>query len=174
VAGPRGGRVRPPAQPSHTFLRHTLLVTEVYVVAVEVSRQPPRLPMSPSQFATEPECWRRLPDATWLRPDAELCLAGDGYEDLYFIEADTGTEGQAALGHKLTQYRQLFQGGTEQARMGVFPQVLFVTLEERRTAYIASQIARQPKEVRPIFVSVHLPTLSSLLTWGPQVGEEHE
>jgi len=130
--------------------------------------------MAPSQFATEPECWRRLPDATWLRPDAELRLVGDGYEDLYFIEADTGTEGQAALGHKLTQYRQLFQAGTEQASRGVFPQVLFVTLGERRTAYVAAQIARQPKEVRPIFATVHLSALPGLLTWGPQAGEESE
>lgn len=174
VAGPRGGRVRPPAQPSPTFLRHALLVTEVYVVAVEVSHQPPRQPMSPSQFATEPECWRRLPDGTWLKPDAELRLAGEGYEDLYLIEADTGTQGQTALGHKLDQYRQLYQAGTEQARTGIFPQVLFVTLKEPRMAYVAAQIARQPKEVQPIFAVIHLPALTGLLTWGPQAGEENE
>ena len=130
--------------------------------------------MSPTQFATEPMCWRRLPEGNWLRPDAELCLVGEGYEDLYFIEADTGTERQGTVARKLAQYRQLFQGGTEQASRGVFPQVLFVTLEERRVGWITGQIARQPKEVRPIFAAVHLAALPGLLTWGPQAGAENE
>ena len=51
TVGPRGGRVRRPQVPSPASLRHTLLVTEGYVVAVEVARQSSRrLQMSPNQL----------------------------------------------------------------------------------------------------------------------------
>jgi hypothetical protein len=164
IRGPRGGRVRRPAAPSAHFLRHTLMVTEVYVCAVEVSRGHP---ITLRRYAVEPECWRQLPNGRLLRPDAELCLAGDGFEDHYFIEADRGTEGPLAISRKLAQYRSYFESGAEQSATGVFPQVLFVTLTEQRRRDITTLIRRVPSDVRPIFAAVALSQLPHVLQLGP-------
>ena len=171
VAGPRGGRVRRPGVPSPMFLRHMLLATEVYVCAIEVSRVTEG-PLRVHRFVTEPDCWRRLPDGKTMKPDAELVLAGDGYEDHYLIEVDCGTEGPSALGRKLALYRQLFQAGSEQEARGVFPRVLFVTLNEGRREQLGAQLARQPKDIRPVFSVTHLSHLPAVLSWGPDDGEE--
>lgn len=165
VVGPRGGKARRPAVPSPIFLRHLLLVTEVHVRAVEVSRS---APMRVERFAVEPDCWRHLPDGRTIKPDAELRMAADGYSDHYLIEADTGTEGRAAIGRKLALYRLLYQSGREQRDCGVFPQVLFVTLDVHRRAELVSQLSRQPQEVRAFVAVSHLSELSALLTWGPE------
>ena len=165
LAGPRGGRVRRPWVPGPQFLRHTLLVTEVYVCAVEVGR---RHPLKVSEFVTEPDCWRPLPDGRLLRPDAELHLFGDGYEDRYLIEADRGTEGPKTLSVKLGAYLRYFQSGTEQAATGVFPRVVFVTVDDRRRSDLAAQIARVPEDARRIFAVAPLERLPPLLTWGPE------
>ena len=146
------------------FLRHTLLITEVYVCAVEVSREHP---LRLEHYATEPDCWRYLAGGLRLRPDAELCLGGDGFEDHYLIEADRGTEGPSAIKRKLALYLRLFQSGVEQEANGVFPRVLFVTLDGSRSAELAAQFALQPPEVQPIFSVTHLSHLPALLVWGP-------
>jgi hypothetical protein len=165
LAGPRGGRVRRPWVPSPLFLRHTLLITEVYVCAVEVSRAHE---LTLEHFATEPDCWRYLDDGSRLRPDAEICLGGSGYEDHYLIEADRGTEGPGAMRRKLDLYRRHFQSGKEQEAKGVFPKVLFVTLDDRRRVQLASQLDRQREDVRPIFAVTQLSGLSGLLAWGSE------
>lgn len=95
-------------------------------------------------------------------------VAADGYEDHYLIEADLGTEGPTALSRKLALYRQLYQSGAEQEATGMFPSVVFVTLEVRRAADIAKQLSRQPAEYRPIFTVSHLSRLTALLIWGPE------
>jgi hypothetical protein len=165
VAGPRGGRARSPWVPSPLFLRHTLLVTEVYVSAVEVTRE---REIEVMDFVTEPDCWRFLADGTRVRPDAELWMSEPGFEDRYLIEADCGTEGPSAIKRKFVLYRRLFQAGTEQETLGFFPQVLFVTLDDRRRAQIESQVKRLDEDVRPIFAVTHLSALPALLRWGPE------
>jgi len=165
IAGPRGGRARSPWVPSPLFLRHTLLITEVYVSAVEVTRE---RDVRVSDFVTEPDCWRFLADGTRVRPDAELCMSGPEFEDRYLVEADCGTEGPSAIKRKLVLYRRLFQAGTEQETLGVFPQVLFVTLDDGRRAQIESQVKRVDEDVRPIFRVTHLSSLPALLRWGPE------
>jgi len=151
------------------YLRHTLLITEVYVSAVEVTREHGS---KMEHFATEPDCWRTLNDGTRLHPDAELCLSvelnGEEFDDHYFIEADRGTEGPAAVRRKLDLYSRHFQSGREQEATGVYPRVLFVTLDEARRSQLASQLARQREGVREIFAVTHLSGLPALLAWGPE------
>ncbi|MHB8665644.1 MAG: replication-relaxation family protein [Acidimicrobiales bacterium] len=163
IAGPRGGRVRKPGAQSPLLLRHTLLVTEVYVRAVETTRASPLQLLG---FATEPDCWRTLPDKTRLRPDAELTLGGEGYEDHFFIEADTGTEGQGVIKRKLAAYSKLFQSGVEQEATGVFPRVLFVTLTHERSRQLNGLIGRQRDPAKALFASVSLHDLTPHLAFG--------
>ncbi len=95
-------------------------------------------------------------------------LVGDRYRDHYLIEADRGTEGPNVLRKKLDLYRLLFQTGVEQEALGVFPRVLFVTLDNHRGTQIAGHIQKQPEDFRPIFAVTHLSALPGVLAWGPE------
>lgn len=160
VSGPFGGRVRRPLLPSPTTLRHALIVTEVYVTAVEVATANGA---TLRHFTTEPECWRRLPDGGWLKPDADLALRGPEFEDHYFVEADTGSEGAAALSRKVATYRAHYLTGVEQAERGVYPRVLFIVLDARREAWLWALLDRQPDEARALCATSTVGALATTL-----------
>jgi hypothetical protein len=151
------------------FLRHALLITETYVSAVEVARDHG---LRVIHFATEPDSWRQLADRSVVKPDATLALAGDGYEDWWFVEADCGSEGPMALRRKLALYRKLYRSGAEQERSGVFPRVLFVCLDERRRHQLAQQLTYQPSDIRAVFAVTHLSSLAAMLRIGPESDSE--
>lgn len=169
VAGPFGGRARRPLLPSPTTLRHALMVTEVYVTAVEVARTSG---LVLGRFLAEPECWRRLPDGGWLKPDADLCLRSSKFEDHFYVEADTGSEGVAALTRKIATYRAHYQTGVEQAERGVYPRVLFVVLDTRREAWLRMLLARQSVEARALCALTTVQHLADALTshYGTETG----
>lgn len=160
VAGPLGGRVRRPLLPSPVTLRHALIVTEVYVSAVEVART---RGTTLGHFLAEPEAWRRLPDGGWLKPDADLSMRGPEFEDHFFIEADTGTEGMTALTRKIATYRAHYLTGIEQAERGVYPRVLFVVLDARREAWLRALLDRQAAEARALCATTTLRQVSQAL-----------
>lgn len=157
------GQVAPrrPGTPGVLYLRHTLLATEVYVQAVELAHAQSAVVVA--DFRGEPACWQRLAGGGWLKPDGRLVLAAPGVEDSYYIEVDTGSESGPAVSRKLDIYRQHWASGVEQARCGVFPRVLFVTLTNERARQLAARFTRQPQAAQALFAVTTLDRLSGYL-----------
>ena len=88
-----------------------------------------------------------------LKPDGFARISGPGYQDLYFIEADTGTQSRTVIRAKLEAYRRYAASGAEQAREGgVFPQVAFITTSPARHAVLIDLVAELPAQWWPLFV----------------------
>jgi hypothetical protein len=64
---------------------------------------------------------------------------------------DRGTQGLRVIDHKCRAYRAYELTDIEFQHHGVFPGVLFVTLDDHRTQNIARVIAAQPAEARGLF-----------------------
>ena len=147
-----GGRRRRPWTPSVAFVDHLLAVTELWVRLVEADRQGP---LELIEFQAEPGCWRRFlgPGGAdvILKPDAFARVGLGHYEDAWFVEVDRATESPSSLGRQLSAYRQYWSSGREQARHGVFPQVLVLVPTERRQEVVETACRRQPAEAWPLF-----------------------
>jgi hypothetical protein len=119
---------RRPHTPGHTFLDHSLAITEIYVRATEITRTHT---IGITKFQTEPTCWR-----TWgagqLKPDAFLVTVTPEFEDHWFLEVDRATEATTTIARKAAVYDQYRRTGIEQDTHGVFPRVLWVVPHERR------------------------------------------
>ena len=137
--------------PGGRFLAHSLAVTELYVRLVEADRT---TDLELGDFVGEPACWRPYASAygrAVLKPDALLITRQDKYEDRWFIEVDRATEGRTVIAGKCELYRHYWQTGTEQARYGVFPRVLWLVPDEHRKAAIVDVLGRQPEISWPLF-----------------------
>jgi hypothetical protein len=166
--GPAGGnRVRRPWTPSTVFLAHALGVTELYVRLVEELRGDGREIV---RFDTEPNCWRRYPGAggerVRLKPDAYVATTTEEYEDRWFVELDRGTESPAKLKHHADSYVRYWQSGTEQARSGLFPRVLFVVPDEARAERMTDVLTRHPAEAWQLFQIVRFDNAARVLAGG--------
>lgn len=130
-------------RPSLTFLRHQLAVAEV-CVALRTALYSGSL--EALEIETEPTCWRPLDDGSILKPDLFVVVTRAEDEQLAFVEVDNGTEHAAALARKLALYRAHYDSGREQAREGVFPEVLWLSDEPRRLEQLdrAFQRGREP------------------------------
>lgn len=119
--------------PSDYFMEHTLALTELYVSLYEQSRNGK---FEILEIQTEPSCWRTFTTLVSgklsLRSDMFVRL-GVGTEELsYFIEMDRGTSHSPSLLNKLRTYESYYLSGKEQMLTGVFPQVLWVVLNNKR------------------------------------------
>lgn len=154
-----GVRLRRPWTPGTSFLRHAVTVSEVYVIAVDIIREHSSADIT--AFEVEPKCWRQAPlPSGYLKPDAYLVLCWPTYEDSYFIEVDCGTESLNTIERKLSAYVSYYQSGSEQSKHGVFPRVVFVTLDEARARQLQPII---DKPAPKLFAAVPLARLSELL-----------
>jgi hypothetical protein len=134
------------------FLAHSLAVTELYVRLVEADRAGL---LELREFAAEPAAWRSFSGPygrAALKPDAHLVTRLGEFEDQWFVEVDRGSESASTLGRKCEQYRRYWQTGTEQARTGIFPRVLFVVPDAKRYGVLVDVFGRQPEAVWPLFV----------------------
>ncbi len=151
---PDHDRSQRPWSVGRAFLDHSLAVTEVYV-QLALAQRDGRLRLA--DFSTEPTCWRRFHGQGGVRlvlkPDAAARLVLGQYEDRWFLEVDRGTESSTAIARKCELYRRYWQAGVEQARMGVFPKVLWLVPDERRHAVVVDVLGRQPAEAWPLFAS---------------------
>jgi hypothetical protein len=134
------------------FLAHSLSVTELYVRLREQERTGG---LRVVEFAGEPGCWRTFFGAGGgrlvLKPDAFVVVRLGGYEDRWFIEVDRGTEASTTLVRKCEVYRRYWASGTEQARTGVYPRVLWAVPDERRYQSLVEVLGRQPAEAWSLF-----------------------
>ena len=146
------GRARRPWRLGAAFLAHTLAVTDVYVRLVQAGRSGS---LRVLQFAAEPASWRSFHGPgggrVTLKPDAYAVLLVDGYEDHWFLEVDLATEAAPTIAGKCGVYRSYWQSGTEQARLGLFPRVLWLAPDERRADVLRRVVRRQPDAAQSLF-----------------------
>jgi hypothetical protein len=158
VAGQRlsdlatGGRPGRPWALGAGFLAHSLAVTDVYARLVLAERAGA---LRLVRFDGEPGSWRGFfgPGGArvTLKPDAYAVLVVKGYEDHWFLEIDLGTESAPTVARKCNLYRGYWRSGTEEARIGAFPRVLWLVPDERRAQVVRGVIRRQPGEAAELF-----------------------
>jgi hypothetical protein len=149
-----GRRVQRPWPVGTPFLAHSLAVSELYVRLMEAERQD-RGELRLGEFRTEPACWRSFaaPGAgrMTLKPDAEVTLRLGRFEDRWFIEVDRATESRSTLDRKLGCYLRYWQCGQEQARLGIFPKVLWIVPDSARADVLVDACGRLPVAAWPLF-----------------------
>ena len=164
----------PPARvrdPSTRFVAHTLAVADVRVRIHQAART--------GRFAvrsleTEPQCWRPYLGLHGVReilkPDLALTtVSADGqYEDSWFIEVDLGTEHLPTVLGKCAQYETYRRTGTEQARCGVFPLVVWITTTPERAEKLRAGIHRTRSLDNALHRVITSDQLADLITGGAQ------
>ncbi len=144
------GRARP--EPGSRYVRHRLAVAEIYVAVREAERAGALDVMA---LEVEPDCWRSFQDGLGgkrdLKPDGFARLGVGAYEESAFIEVDLGTESLNVIAAKLKVYVDYFNSGSEQARHGVFPRVVWVVGSQRRRQKVLDRCLRLPADARGMF-----------------------
>jgi hypothetical protein len=135
-------RVRRPGAPGERFVRHTLMVSELYADLVETARSEPDVTVA--RFAAEPGCWWPDGQGGRLKPDAHVVLARPGVRDSWWIEIDRATESLPTIRAKLAAYRDFRRRG-EQGPDGPMPWVLVSTISEARREAIAALVRQVPE-----------------------------
>jgi len=138
--------------PGTLFVAHALQVSELHTLLVEADRSR-RFELL--ELTGEPACWRSYGGIAGqrqtLKPDSYVSLGLGPYEDSYFIEVDRGTEGSRALERQLRLYVAYYASGQEQTERGVFPRVLWLAPDERRTSVIEDCVRQLPGAARKLF-----------------------
>lgn len=128
-------------EPSFTFLRHIIAVTETYTQVSELCRKEPNMKLI--QLHVEPMCWRGYEKAgkpISLRPDLYAETVANGYLYSWFIEVDLDTESLQTILEKCIRYLEYYRTEKEQRATGVFPLVLFLVPTEDRKQKIEEVI----------------------------------
>ncbi|MDQ1438341.1 MAG: hypothetical protein QOK43_1970 [Acidimicrobiaceae bacterium] len=145
-------RVRRPWTPGASHLAHALAVTDCYVTLKEAEA---KQQLELVTFDGEPQCWRRYPGPGGrpadLKPDAFVITTAHGWELRHFIEVDRATEHPARITAKAQRYINYFRSGYEQHTSEVFPKVLWVAPDERRTTGLVDALARIDAESWALF-----------------------
>ena len=136
----RHSRLRP-YEPSTSFLDHTLAVAEVVITLQEISSNGRVVVL---HFQLEPECWRSYlgpsGETRTLKPDLALVTRSSGFEDHWFIEVDRATEPPNRVIKKCLQYQEYLATGREQARVGLFPAIMWAVPNERRRDQLSRRL----------------------------------
>lgn len=148
---------RRPHLPRPAMWAHVLLGSEIFVRVHEAVAGTDRRVVD---WHGEPRSWRTFAgpygERLRVKPDAFVRIAGPGYEDLYFVEADTGTQSRAVIRAKLEAYRRHVASGDEQSREVIYPHVVFVTSRPARVRVITELVATMPAELRLLFAVGHI------------------
>ncbi|HSY15259.1 MAG TPA: replication-relaxation family protein [Jatrophihabitantaceae bacterium] len=171
VAGQRlvaAGRVHRPHLPGRPMWAHVLAGAEVYTRLAEATRGTDR---TLRLWQGEPASWRDFGGAAGetlkLKPDAFVAVAGPGYEDVCFVEVDTGSQSRTVIRAKLDAYRRYAATGLEQKTQdGVFPLTVFITTTAARHAALVDLVGELPTEVWSMFAVGQVGDAARLLTGG--------
>jgi len=124
------GRVRAPGE---RFVRHYLAVADAHLALRSAARAGQFELMS---VELEPTCWRPYAglggSREVLKPDLYAVTASGEYEDHWFLEVDRATESLPTLIRQCQQYEAYRRTGTEQAKRGLFPYVLWIVPDDTR------------------------------------------
>jgi Replication-relaxation len=163
-----GSRARRPTLPSEPMWRHALLGAEIYTRLVEATRGSDQ---ELELWQGEPDCSRDYPgpygEQVRLKPDAFVIVSGPDYEDMAFVEFDTGSQSRAVMRSKIeAAYRRYRASGQEQGvQDGVFPLVVFVTTPERQ-AMLLNLLTYLPTEDWQLFAVGQLADAARLVMGG--------
>ena len=80
------------------------------------------------------------------KPDAFVRFNRGDYEYRYFVEVDRASQSSTVIRRKGDSYVEYFLSGSEQQRGGLFPLVLFITIDDRRRAQIVDALAKLDAE----------------------------
>jgi hypothetical protein len=134
--------IRRQYEPSLRLLNHYLAIAEVHVELIEADGAG-RFEVTDVQI--EPASWRRFHglggEIRLIRPDLAVVTASGEYEDHWFLEVDLGSEHPPTVVKKCHLYLDYLDSGTEQARLGVFPRVLWVVPDETRSVRLQRALA---------------------------------
>jgi Replication-relaxation len=160
-----GSRARRPSLPSRPMWQHALLGAEIYTRLVEATR---RLDRELALWQGEPDCWRDYPgrygEHVRLKPDAFVITSGPDYEDMAFVEFDTGSQSRTVMRAKFDAYRIYAATGQEQGvQDGVFPLVVIVTTTPERQAVLLDLMTYLPTEDWRLFAVGQLADAARLM-----------
>lgn len=128
-------------EPSATFLRHTLAISQL-VADLTTASQRGELDLLGLQ--TEPRCWRTTISVgggrSVLRPDLYAAVGKDDFEYRWFVEVDLGSEHLPTLLRKCAAYEAYYRSGAEQAAHGVFPRVLWLMHRPERVQRLRAAV----------------------------------
>jgi Replication-relaxation len=163
-----GDRARRPSLPSRPMWNHALLGAEIYTRLVEAIRGSNR---ELALWQGEPVCWRDYPgpygERLRLKSDAFVIVSGPDYEDMAFVEFDTGSQSREVIRAKIKAYSRYAASGQEQGvQDGVFPRVVFVTSSQERRLLLIELLTYLPTEESRLFVVGQLEDAAWLLTGG--------
>lgn len=134
-------------EPSQTFLKHTLAVTETFVQITEICRMSGNVRIS--RLETEPDCWREYTvngKTVLLRPDLYAEIENGRFSDFYFIEIDLGTESMNRVMEKTKRYYDYYASRQEQQTKGTFPAVIWLVQTPERKELIEKTICSRSRD----------------------------
>lgn len=153
-------------EPSLRLLQHYLAIADVHVNIVAATRHEPIELLS---LELEPTSWRHFlglgGQRRLLRPDLMVITSTDAYEDHWFLEVDLGTEHPPTVVEKCRLYLDYANSGQEQERLGVFPRVVWIVLDEDRQRRLQTAFDRAQLD-DPLFRVVTADNLLDVLTGG--------
>ncbi|WP_367133282.1 replication-relaxation family protein [Saccharothrix sp. HUAS TT1] len=123
---------------------HALAVADCFVALKDAER---RGKLEVVTFTTEPDC-HQIVGQVCLTPDAYIELAVHGQKLTSWLEVDRGTEHLGVIREKCERYWKAFNSGQWD---GVFPYVLFVVPDDRRTSAIQRVFRAGPAEAEQLF-----------------------
>lgn len=154
------GDVRRSSTPGVMFVQHTLAVSELYVSLMELARPGG---FQVATFEAEPRCWWPNGLGGWLKPDAYLVLAVQGYADAWWLEQDMGTEHLPTIRRKLSVYLDFVKRGQQGPISRTVPRVLVAVPNEARQRAIETVIRRLPEPASKLFHVATTPQTPSYL-----------
>lgn len=159
---------RRPRLPGRTMWLHTLQGTETYVRLIEATRGTHRCV---KEWQGEPACWIEvrigLGEVLLVKPDAFVVVSGPGYDDLAYLETDTGSQSRSVVKAKLVAYERLALTGRVQRQHGsTFPAVVFVTVSAGRQRVLDDVIATMSPGARELFKTATLDDAARVVMGG--------
>jgi hypothetical protein len=159
-------------KPDH--VDHVLAMSELYVVLIETVRASNGA-VELLSFEPEPRCWRPFAglggQTIFLKPDGFVRIGVGEFELASFVEWDRDTESLPTIRRKCDCYVRYWQSGTEQARSGVFPQVIWLVPSARRLHGIQAVLGQLAADAQDLFrVATHADSPSVLTTVPNQGG----
>ncbi|MBP1045638.1 replication-relaxation family protein [Enterococcus sp. BWM-S5] len=152
-------------EPNILFLEHTLAISEAFARLKELDQQK-KIELLEVQH--EPRCWRTFSlknTPTFLKPDLFARFAQtDEYEEFYFLELDQATEAPSRVVKKCKFYISYYNSGIEQRSNGVFPYVVWITVNEKRREQLTRYIHEYLPKAEMLFRVITIDEFETLLT----------
>lgn len=145
------GKRRRPRTKEHSteFIAHTLAVTETRVLLTELARQDN---LHALELTGEPAAWRDhlgpYGQTVTLKPDLHLYARSSDREYYAFLEVDRATENPGRIIRQCWRYDAYYRSGLEQQSVGVFPVVIWICPNAKRTDQLRRHLGEHTAPAR--------------------------